>query len=302
MNDIDPGALRNAFGSFMTGVTVVTTFDTDHAPLGFTANSFSSVSLDPPLLSVCIAKASQNLDTFTQAAGFAVNVLTEEQIDLSNTFARPVENRFNCVDYARGPAGSPILDGVAAWFDCSLFKAVDAGDHIILIGEVKGFEDANKAGLGYARGTYITPNASAQALSEATEVVVSALIEREGQVLLWDDAIGGLALPEKVVTTQGASAALVELLAETGLEAKPGFVYSVFEDTYRRRQHLAFLCEASDGTPSRGAFVSMDAQALDDVTDPAIVTMLARRARERAQGSIGIYVGNERRGETRLTA
>lgn len=302
MSDIDPRALRNAFGSFMTGVTVVTCFGPDNAPLGFTANSFSSVSLDPPLLSVCIATSSQNLDAFAQGTGFAVNVLAEEQIDLSNTFARPVENRFEGVDYVTGPAGSPVLAGVAAWFDCSVFNTVDAGDHVILIGKVKAFEDANIAGLGYARGTYITPSTTAQALSKATEVVVSALIEREGQVLLWDDAIGGLALPEKVVAERGVSAALAELLAETGLQAKPGFVYSVFEDTYRRRQHLAFLCDAGDGTPSRGVFVSMDAQSLDDVTDPAIVTMLARRARERAQGSIGIYIGNERRGETRLTA
>lgn len=94
----DPRQLRDAFGAFLTGVTVVTTINAEGQPIGFTANSFTSVSLDPPLLLVCLAKTSRNYAAVTEAAGFAVNILSEAQKDVSNTFARPVEDRFAAVD------------------------------------------------------------------------------------------------------------------------------------------------------------------------------------------------------------
>lgn len=104
----------------MTGVTVVTTHDPDGNPIGFTANSFTSVSLDPPLVLVCIANSSSNYAAFEQAEGFAVNVLAEDQKGVSNTFARPVEDRFAAVSWQQGPQGSPVFEGVSAWFDCSM--------------------------------------------------------------------------------------------------------------------------------------------------------------------------------------
>lgn len=153
----DARALRDAFGAFLTGVTVVTTVDDAGAPIGFTANSFTSVSLDPPLLLVCLAKTSRNYATLTAAKGFGVNILSEGQKDVSNTFARPVEDRFAAVDWRMGPYGSPVFADVAAWFDCATHDVVDAGDHVILIGRVEGFDNSGKTGLGYARGGYFTP-------------------------------------------------------------------------------------------------------------------------------------------------
>ena len=88
MQTVDPRALRDAFGAFPTGVTVVTACDGDGNPIGFTANSFTSVSLNPPLLLVCLAKTSRNFATMTGAPHFAINVLSETQKDVSNTFAR----------------------------------------------------------------------------------------------------------------------------------------------------------------------------------------------------------------------
>ena len=165
MTDIDPRALRNAFGTFMTGVTVVTAKDGNGTPLGFTANSFTSVSLDPPLVLVCLANSSKNYDAFIGAKGFAVNILAETQIPLSNTFASRVEDRFAEVDWRDGPNGSPILADVSAWFDCAMHKTVDAGDHVILIGEVKAFDANTTSGLGYARGAYVTPSTAADEVS-----------------------------------------------------------------------------------------------------------------------------------------
>lgn len=292
-------ALRNAFGSFMTGVTVVTTHDAQGRPLGFTANSFASVSLDPPMVLVCLAKTSQNLDAFLSAPGFAVNILAETQIDISNIFARPAADRFSSVTWQAGPHGAPLLAGAAAWFDCALHQTTEAGDHVILIGKVEAFDDTPRPGLGYARGAYVTPMMTTEALSQSSNLVVSALIERDGAVLLVDDSKGGATLPEMVVGPQGISAALDRLIATTGLTAQPGFIYSVFEDVIRKRQHISFLCKAADGPPTQGTFVPLTAPALDDVSDPAILTMLDRLAEEARIGSFGIYYGNQNSGEVR---
>ncbi|MEO0362226.1 MAG: flavin reductase family protein [Pseudomonadota bacterium] len=154
----DPKALRDAFGAFMTGVTIVTARDPGGELAGLTANSFTSVSLDPPLLLVCLARRSQSLLIIQRAGGFAVNILAESQQDLSNRFARPSDDRFDGVDWAPGPFGAPILSGVCGWFDCRLHDQVTAGDHVILIGKVEGFDHAGGAPLGYARGGYFSLN------------------------------------------------------------------------------------------------------------------------------------------------
>ncbi|AZV78423.1 flavin reductase [Parasedimentitalea marina] len=299
MTPLDPRALRTAFGTFMTGVTVVTAHDNDGAPLGFTANSFTSVSLDPPMVLVCLASTSRNYDALVTADGFAVNILTENQIEISNTFARPVEDRFATVKWHNGPQGSPILDGVSSWFDCSMHKTVDAGDHVILIGQVEAFDANSTPGLGYARGAYVTPSTAAEALEHSPNLIVSALIEKDGHVLLVDDGNGGLALPECVVEGQGASAAIKTLISSTGLQAQPGFVYSVFEDLDRKRQHISFLCQTAEGEPSKGVFVPLTGSALDDMTDPAILTMLERFAAESVLGNYGVYFGDQKSGEVR---
>ncbi|OIQ44327.1 MAG: flavin reductase [Roseobacter sp. MedPE-SW] len=296
---IDPRALRDAFGTFMTGVTVVTSHDRDGAPLGFTANSFSSVSLDPPLVLVCLANTSKNYVALTQASGFAVNILAEDQKDISNTFARPSEDRFAAMDWQAGPHGSPVLNGVSAWFDCSMHKTVEAGDHVILIGKVEAFDTSTAPGLGYARGAYVTPAAEAEALALGANLVVSALIERAGEVLLVDDGNGGLTLPQKPVGRAGASVALTELIVTSGLEADPGFIYSVFEDGAREHQHISFLCQAADGAPKQGCFTTLSASTMMEVTDPALRIMLERFAGESRMGNYGVFYGNQISGAVR---
>lgn len=300
MTALDNRALRNAFGTFMTGVTVVTSHDKNGAPLGFTANSFTSVSLDPPLVLVCLANTSQNYDTLVNAEGFAVNILAETQIEISNTFARPADDRFAGINWRNGPHGSPLIDGVSAWFDCGMHETVDAGDHVILIGVVKAFDSAPTPGLGYARGAYVTPSTTTDALKNSANLVVSALITHEGAVILVDDSTGGISLPQTVVRHgEMPSAALERLIASTGLTAEPGFIYSVFEDASLERQHIAFLCQSKGGSPKIGHFVSMSEHAFADVSDPAVLTMLQRYASEASLGNFGIYYGNQNRGEVR---
>ncbi len=302
MSDIDPRALRNAFGTFMTGVTVVTTHDPAGNPIGFTANSFTSVSLDPPLVLVCIANSSSNYAAFEQAGGFAVNVLAEDQKDVSNTFARPVEDRFAAVSWQKGPEGSPVFEGVSAWFDCSMHNRVEAGDHLILIGRVEAFETSPAPGLGYARGAYVTAAAEAEALTQGAKLIVSALIEHEGKVLLMGNNQGKLTLPEIRVGKEGASAALAKLIADSGVEAEPGFIYSVYEDKAREHQHISFLCQSAGGTPAKGVFTALTQSTLMDIADAAMCTMLERFASEARMGNFGVYYGNQTTGQVRPVA
>lgn len=163
----DTRDLRRAFGTFMTGVTVVTTRAADGTLRGFTANSFSSVSLDPPLLLVCLSKAAASSGAFSKAASFAVNILSDEQRAMSMNFASRRLDKFAGIDYRFSDGGNPLLPGAVAWFDCSTHEAVDAGDHLILIGRVNSYEYTDASPLGYLRGSYISLGSEQSAVAAA---------------------------------------------------------------------------------------------------------------------------------------
>ena len=142
INQID---LRNAFGQFATGVNVVTSTDTDGALIGMTANSFSSVSMDPPLLLWCPGNSLPSLPAFERAGHFTINVLDASQHDIAKQFARPAEDKFAGVSYRKGIFGAPVLDGALATFECRVHAMHLAGDHHIMIGEVFAFTTAETA-------------------------------------------------------------------------------------------------------------------------------------------------------------
>lgn len=297
MTGLDPRELRDAFGCFITGVTIVTTIDDAGKPLGFTANSFSSVSLDPPLLLVSIARSSRNHRQFARAKGFAVNILSEGQREASATFARPVEDRFATVEWRKGPNGSPLIAGVSAWFDCAVHQVVEAGDHAILIGRVEAFEATQEAGLGYYRGAYVTPARTAAQLPAGPDVVISAIVEAEGRVLLVDDGKGGLTLPETRVGRDGVRSALSRLLEASAGKAAPGEIYAVYEDEGRGSQHIAFRCPAPSACARDGLFVELRRGGFGAVANPAMRSMLERLAEETLIGNYGIYFGTHEAGQ-----
>lgn len=156
MPDFDQKALRQAFGSFMTGVTVVTATAPDGTHVGFTANSFTSVSMDPPLLLVCPGHKLSSIGVFRECENFAITILAEGQEHVSNCFASSRDDRFDAVDWTLDPHGVPIITGSAAHFSCSVHQRMDAGDHMILIGEVQHFARTNRLGLGYGNGDYFS--------------------------------------------------------------------------------------------------------------------------------------------------
>ena len=151
----DPRTLRDALGCFATGVTVVTCLDEERKPAGLTVNSFTSVSLDPPLLLVCIHKQAASAAALTGADNFAVNVLQTGQQPASITFSTRVEDRFDETPWSCGEAGSPILRDSLGVFECERFAVYDGGDHHILVGRVvKASFDAGLDPLLFFRGSY----------------------------------------------------------------------------------------------------------------------------------------------------
>lgn len=147
--------LRDALGCFGTGVTIVTTLDEKGEPLGLTANSFTSVSLDPPLILFSLLRKSANLAAFEKAGKFAVNVLHIGQQPTAGRFASRDGPRFEGVDWTAQPDGSPILAGSLASFDCETFATHDGGDHLIFIGRVKhAWFEPHRDPLLYFRGRF----------------------------------------------------------------------------------------------------------------------------------------------------
>jgi flavin reductase (DIM6/NTAB) family NADH-FMN oxidoreductase RutF len=151
----DPRTLRDALGCFATGVTVVTCVDDEGRPAGLTVNSFTSVSLDPPLLLVCLHKLAASTGALTSAPHFAINVLHTGQQPASITFSTRVEDRFGCTPWSTGEAGAPILKESLCVFECERFGLHDGGDHHILVGQVvKASFDASLDPLLFFRGSY----------------------------------------------------------------------------------------------------------------------------------------------------
>ena len=152
--DLDPRRLRDAFGAFATGVTVVTGIDADGARVGLTANSFTSVSLDPPLLLVCPARGASALPALRSAGRFAVNVLTIDQQPVAEAFTRRGVDRFASGAWTDWQ-GLPVLDDAMANFACDVHAELDGGDHAILVGRVRALRTrAGTEPLLYLQGRF----------------------------------------------------------------------------------------------------------------------------------------------------
>ena len=145
---------RRTCGRFATGITVVTALDEQGHPHGMTVNSFSSVSLDPPLVLVSIDLRNAILGHFLTSSYFAVNILAEEQEELSRRFASASENRFHGVDWRPSTSGAPLLAGALAYLECAVTKVMEIGDHSVLIGEVRHAEYKEGRPLVFYDSTY----------------------------------------------------------------------------------------------------------------------------------------------------
>jgi flavin reductase (DIM6/NTAB) family NADH-FMN oxidoreductase RutF len=156
---IDSTELRRCLGTFVTGVTVITALDADGQPEGITANSFSSLSLDPPLIVWSLRLNARSFNTYQNAERFAVNILAQDQVHISNRFAASGIKRFEGVAHTSGIDGVPLIDGCAAYLECRLQATYPGGDHALFVARVERIQVNDRPPLAYGAGAYLSVRA-----------------------------------------------------------------------------------------------------------------------------------------------
>ncbi len=151
----DSFEFRKALGAFPTGVAVVTTRTSTGACAGLTINSFNSLSLDPPLVLWSLSAGSLSLAIFSECSHFAVNILAEDQVQISERFAARLSDKFSGLELTAGAGGVPLIGGCAAWIECSHHFNEDAGDHRLFIGRVENFACSGRKPLIFCNGKYL---------------------------------------------------------------------------------------------------------------------------------------------------
>ena len=298
LDHLDPSHLRRIFGSFLTGVTIVTTIDGDGQPRGFTANSFTSVSLDPPLVLICIDNKAASLQAFATCERFAINVLAESQRDLSSRFASKASDKFDGVSFERVGGGPPLITGSLAWIDCENHQVIEVGDHILLVGKVTSLHDGAGAPLGFFKGGYVSFSLEREAPKDPADTVVGCIVEHDGSVLLMREneqsdvwTIPGAA---PSAAAQPHMCSLVSKLADWGVPVDLSFLYSVFELLERRQTYIVYrgTVRTRPNLRDRDRFRFFNREDLfrQRLKHPQLSTMLRRYFDERDRSRFGIYV------------
>ncbi len=287
-------ALRDAFGRFATGVTVVTTRQQDGTPRGFTANSFTSVSLDPPLLLVCIGKAALSCDTFAEADHFTVNILADGQKDISGLFASQSPEKFDIAAWHPDARNMPMISGALARFSCARHRLVDAGDHLILIGRVQDLETGEGHPLGFYRGAYFDIGLDRALTQAATAggVTVGAVLANEGQILLVIEESGDITVPLAPIGANSADGMTADLFSR-GLTPELAHPYAVYQISQSGAQRIIYHGSVNGQAPDGMRYFDLGDLPLDRVTDEAERSMLRRYAQENSHGTFGFYHGTE---------
>lgn len=309
----NPLELRKAFGGFVTGVTIVTALDEHGVPRGLTANSFTSVSMDPPLVLVCIDRKASSHPVFAQTAAFAVSVLGADQRATSNLFASKAIDKFDRCATFTARTGTPLVQGAVAWFDCAVHERVEAGDHLLLIGEVRAFDHGTGTPLAYCRGNYIDFGLEQEAVGAGRNLVYGAIVDWNGRVLLERDAAGKrwtiplarrASLPIDARRPEHAPGGLPRALAALGVAANLSFLYSVFEQgaetliVYRGVVPDDFV---ETRTPSgTAAFFAPSDLPWDDLATSQMRNMLRRYFVERGNDRFGIYMESDAGGSVAM--
>jgi len=307
--EINIPEFRQVLGSFLTGVTVITSKNKKGEPIGFTANSFTSVSLDPPLILVCLAKSSFLSESFKQCQSFVVNILSEKQREVSSTFASPIRDRFENIDTITSTTGNPIMTGSSAWLDCTLHEVLDGGDHIILMGKVQEFKYSGLPPLGYLQGNYLNVSLGEE-VTEALEnpskqTEVGAIIEHDEHILLIHEG-DQVSLPSSsVLGNHNNPDSLKGLLAALGIETQNNYLFAVYETQNDGIIHIYYRAEAkqnfsSGNSNDKVSFIAFDEIPFDKLSDHSSRTMLQRYIKERARDAFGIYVGDENNGDVKM--
>ena len=294
---------RKTLGKFVTGVTIITTCEKDGTPRGFTANSFTSVSLEPPLILICIGDFNEGLELFKNSEYFAVNILNEAQVDISNLFAQSVKNKFEEIKWSNSKFGVPIIKGALAWLECKNFDQIRSGDHLILIGNVKNFHNEGGYPLAYYNGNYISFNnetSLVNAMEKDSKTIIGAIIEKNNSILFFDDSKNNI-LKLPVIGENGEpsnTTKLVNKYSNIGLKMRLDFVYSVYEDKRLDAVCIYYRSKGYETIPKGYKYVKFNDINWEKIKDKALVIMLKRYIEEANQGDFAVYMGNETTGLT----
>lgn len=297
---VDARALRDVFGAFLTGVTIVSAFDENGVPRGFTANSFTSVSLDPPLVLVCVANTASSHALLANCQRFGINVLAETQRDLSTRFASRMDDKFAGVSYCANESGPPLIDGSLAGLDCERQQIVAAGDHSIVIGRVMGISTTVGRPLGYYRGNYVAFGLGTATLGRhgSEAVVLGCVLGTDDSVLLcrrpgqqhWE-------IPSEALGNGDDHRSLLpRLLRALNIQAELSLLYSVFQDKGDSHLTLVFKGEISslgntnvlpDGTALQ--LFREEERPWELVRGPSMSSVIRRFFDEAREARFGIY-------------
>lgn len=291
--NIDPKALRGAFSRYMTGVTVVTGLSPEGEKVGFTANSFTSVSLDPPLLLVCPGNHLSSFAVFQAATKFGVSILAEGQEDVSNMFASSKGDRFAQCDWTCPTGDIPLITGRAAGFICDTHSSLPMGDHQILIGEIKHFDQADVPGLGYGPDGYFSQGKERLAQAPGGGPITAGILLEQGQDIFLDKDM----TPPLVEVAAGQSPlkAMQAALDARGIKASPDVVYAVYDDAGLGRR-IVFRGTVKR-VPAEMRRLPIAALSTLQIKDAALQSLLTRFAQEHATQSFGFYLGDQDSGD-----
>jgi len=288
---------RGALGNFLTGVTIVTSCDRDGKPRGFTASSFTSVSLDPPLILFCVAKTAATLGSLIDGSHFVVHILSDQQRDLSNLFASKSEEKFAGKHWTQSSSGCPVLQGSLVVLHCSTDRMIEAGDHLIVVGQVTDLVVSDGRPLGYCRGSYIVPALTQEAVEIAGRAPrVGALLECNGSLVLFSGSHGQLYLPAGLSLGDAFSRnSLIGSLADYDIKASVDFLFAVFED--EQAQNFIYYRGTFEPGPKTPAnivfkFTEIPWEALSGHD----VRMVRRFVDEKRRETAGLYVGGQKQG------
>ncbi|MGW6172256.1 flavin reductase family protein [Arthrobacter sp. NPDC055138] len=303
---IDAQTFRQVLGSFLTGVTVITTVGPDGEYRGITANSFASVSLDPPLVLFCIGKQSSNCDAFEQSEGFNVHILSSDQQSLARQFVRGTpEEKFANVSVQETETGSPLLTDANSWLACRKHQVVDAGDHYIIIGEVYECDAQDARPLGFFQSQFqsfdLDSDFAQYNKRPGSPVTVAWILSGDdGRVALVKNQTGELELPK---SSAGAARLSDEYLSGMaggiiGASASIDFLFSLYEDldgdvvlVYR-----GVLKGSVDGLADAIILADLDVLQNLPMAEKVERSMLNRYRRERVEARFGIYSGSHDEG------
>jgi flavin reductase (DIM6/NTAB) family NADH-FMN oxidoreductase RutF len=297
--------LRRTLGAFLTGVTVVTTRDGAGEPRGMTANSFTSVSLDPPLVLICVAKAAGSFEAFSAASGYVVHILSADQIELAKQFASRIPNKFEGVAWRDGRGGAPLIDGVKAWLDCASERVIDAGDHVIILGRVLDHSSESQRPLGFHQGRFATFDPETKLQTESGEhqlISVGWIAESFDERLAVEVTSEGFwRLPTRLTTAARLESQTLDADAgqDLGLLVRVHFLYSMFNRTDPDRLVLLYRATIPDssGRAHDGiVLVPLSGLQIDRFAERTDRTVVQRYLRERADGAFGFYSGTETKG------